>query len=289
MHESDPDPDGPHFAPIPGYGGAEEFLDFIEQKVRPAVQVRFPQATLEREALYGHSYGGLFSLYALLTRPRSFACYIASSPSIWWNERIILEYARRFLEIEMDDGQAEAKNRDLSDATAKAVEDLAELELPNLHRVQADTKNDSADSSMTRPVSDSAEATTSASSSPSRSQLHGQSPPTPAPALLTYLGGWEQSPPRWPEETDEHYAGRQEMAALLRMKDNLVELHSLFHRAEEGKNSQWGKNRKVSSRAHKTYEGEEHTSVMACSLSRGLTLFFEDWPFPEGNGGAVVE
>lgn len=28
----------------------------------------------------------------------------------------------------------------------------------------------------------------------------------------------------------------------------------------------------------KEYEGEEHTSVMACSISRGLTMFFEDWP-----------
>ena len=35
-----------------------------------------------RRTLWGHSFGGLFTLYALLARPGSFARYAAISPSI---------------------------------------------------------------------------------------------------------------------------------------------------------------------------------------------------------------
>ncbi|KAF2220757.1 putative siderophore esterase [Elsinoe ampelina] len=85
---------------LPGYGGADDFLDFIEHTVRAAVRMRFPETAISREALYGHSYGGLFSLFALLSRPRSFDCFMASSPSIWWNHGCIFDEARRFLQSE---------------------------------------------------------------------------------------------------------------------------------------------------------------------------------------------
>ena len=39
----------------------------------------------------GHSYGGLFTLYSLLVHPGSFNNYLAASPSVWWNQRRILE------------------------------------------------------------------------------------------------------------------------------------------------------------------------------------------------------
>lgn len=65
-------------------GGAEAFLDFIEQRLKPAVSERFA-VNSAREALMGHSFGGLFTLYALHQRPESFSDYIAVSPSLWWN------------------------------------------------------------------------------------------------------------------------------------------------------------------------------------------------------------
>lgn len=85
---------------IPGHGGADIFLDFIQSSVRPAVKARFPQVAVSREALYGHSYGGLLALHALFTRPSSFDCYMASSPSIWWNNKFILQEAKAFLGTE---------------------------------------------------------------------------------------------------------------------------------------------------------------------------------------------
>ncbi len=37
----------------------------------------------------GHSYGGLFTLYALFTHADMFDTYVAISPSIWWNSKYI--------------------------------------------------------------------------------------------------------------------------------------------------------------------------------------------------------
>ncbi|KAM0272611.1 hypothetical protein ACHAQH_008621, partial [Verticillium albo-atrum] len=74
-------------------GGANQFLDFIEQRVRPFVHERVKQrrgASVGREALCGHSYGGLLTLHALFKRPALFDCFIATSPSIWWNKKAIL-------------------------------------------------------------------------------------------------------------------------------------------------------------------------------------------------------
>ncbi|CAI7641723.1 unnamed protein product [Penicillium glandicola] len=90
----------PTETPISGHGGADLFLDFIQNSVRPAVKARFPQVLVSREALYGHSYGGLFALHALFTRPNLFDCYMASSPSVWWNGKFILQEAKEFLKKE---------------------------------------------------------------------------------------------------------------------------------------------------------------------------------------------
>ncbi len=71
-------------------GGADAFLDFLEQEVKPLVAQRHP-VDAESQALFGHSFGGLLVLHALFTRPSSFSTFVASSPSIWWQGRQILQ------------------------------------------------------------------------------------------------------------------------------------------------------------------------------------------------------
>lgn len=70
-------------------GGAELFLDFIERELKPLIAARHPVDTT-RQALFGHSFGGLFVLHVLFTRPASFSTYLASSPSIWWDDKRVL-------------------------------------------------------------------------------------------------------------------------------------------------------------------------------------------------------
>lgn len=68
------------------HGGADRFLDFIEQELKPLVESRY-RVDPARQTLFGHSYGGLLAVHALLTRTQSFQSYLASSPSLWWNHR----------------------------------------------------------------------------------------------------------------------------------------------------------------------------------------------------------
>ncbi|WP_235822256.1 alpha/beta hydrolase [Burkholderia ubonensis] len=84
-------------APLPNGQGlaADRFLDFIEHDLQPWLARQWPIDT-GRQTLFGHSYGGLLTLYALLTRPHLFRRYVAASPSIWWSERALLPYADRF-------------------------------------------------------------------------------------------------------------------------------------------------------------------------------------------------
>ncbi|MFC4274126.1 alpha/beta hydrolase [Achromobacter aloeverae] len=76
-------------------GGADVFLDFIETQVRPLARSR---ASIDpgREMLWGHSYGGLFTLHVLYTRPRAFSAYIAGDPSAWWHDGALIQEWRAF-------------------------------------------------------------------------------------------------------------------------------------------------------------------------------------------------
>jgi len=80
----------------PVQGGADRFLAFIQDELKPAIAAEFA-IDPQRETLAGHSYGGLFALHTLFTDADAFDTYVAGSPSIWWNDRYILQEAGAFL------------------------------------------------------------------------------------------------------------------------------------------------------------------------------------------------
>lgn len=80
-----------------GYGGAEHLLAFIADTLKPFVESTvLLNSTIGRQALYGHSFGGLLALYALFSRTSMFDCYVASSPSFFWDDLAILKHEERF-------------------------------------------------------------------------------------------------------------------------------------------------------------------------------------------------
>jgi predicted alpha/beta superfamily hydrolase len=82
--------------PAPGAGsGQERFLDFLLNTLRPEVAKRYA-INARRQALFGHSFGGLFALHVLYTRPEAFNAIIAASPSQWFNNQSILSEERLF-------------------------------------------------------------------------------------------------------------------------------------------------------------------------------------------------
>jgi predicted alpha/beta superfamily hydrolase len=65
-------------------GGQEQLFDFIEHEVKPVIEKRF-KIDKSQQALFGHSFGGLFTLHALFMHPGAYQSYIAASPSLWVN------------------------------------------------------------------------------------------------------------------------------------------------------------------------------------------------------------
>jgi pimeloyl-ACP methyl ester carboxylesterase len=63
--------------------GAEPFLDFIDDALRPWLHnTVFPNVDFTRDALFGHSFGGLLVTYALISRPNMFDTYLSASPAL---------------------------------------------------------------------------------------------------------------------------------------------------------------------------------------------------------------
>ena len=75
-------------------GGADTFLDLLEQQVLPEIARRVPYDP-DRSTLWGHSYGGLLALYTVFTRPALFPRYVAADPSLWWHDGHILSVEQR--------------------------------------------------------------------------------------------------------------------------------------------------------------------------------------------------
>lgn len=66
-------------------GGAQAFLEVIQQKIKPEVERRARVDTAQ-QSLWGHSLGGLFVLSTLYTQPTAFQNYVSASPSLWWSQ-----------------------------------------------------------------------------------------------------------------------------------------------------------------------------------------------------------
>lgn len=69
-------------------GHADEFTRFLSEELGPWLNNKFPQAA-DDITYFGHSLGGLFGTYVLLTQPTLFDRYILSSPSLWWDRELM--------------------------------------------------------------------------------------------------------------------------------------------------------------------------------------------------------
>ncbi|WP_406695280.1 alpha/beta hydrolase-fold protein [Singulisphaera sp. Ch08] len=75
--------------------GNDQFLAFIEDELKPVIEQKH-KIDRGRQTLFGHSFGGLFVLHVLFNKPEAFQTYLASSPSIWWNDASILTEEKAF-------------------------------------------------------------------------------------------------------------------------------------------------------------------------------------------------
>ena len=66
-------------------GGAAEFYDFVKDELFPLVEKKYSTAKSDK-IYFGHSFGGLFGIYALLRDDGIFDEFFIASPSLWWGE-----------------------------------------------------------------------------------------------------------------------------------------------------------------------------------------------------------
>ena len=111
----------PKFWPTGGYGpeiqkvsgGGPKFRAFIEHELIPFIDSNYATAVGDR-TLVGHSYGGLFAAWNLITSPPLFRQSIIVSPSLWYADRWIfgLQHAKKidgrvYLAVGSSEGNSE--------------------------------------------------------------------------------------------------------------------------------------------------------------------------------------
>ena len=79
---ADPDDFAELFGAVPG--GADDFRAFLRDEAIPWVDARY--RTSGRDAVLGESLAGLFIVETFLREPDLFDDYVASSPSMWWED-----------------------------------------------------------------------------------------------------------------------------------------------------------------------------------------------------------
>lgn len=84
-----------------GTGGAPAFLQFLARDLKPAINARY-RTVADDATLAGHSLGGLFALYALFKQPDLFQRYLIGSPSIWYDNRTILNNLATYADTHTD-------------------------------------------------------------------------------------------------------------------------------------------------------------------------------------------
>lgn len=77
-------------------GGGDQFLQFIKDELMPYIEANY--RTQSFRILAGHSFGGIASIYCMLTHPDMFNAYISVSPSFWWDREYVIKLADKKLE-----------------------------------------------------------------------------------------------------------------------------------------------------------------------------------------------
>jgi len=76
-------------------GGAQSMLSFLKSQVIPLIESRY-RSDSSRRVLVGHSFGGLFALYALFMDHRLFKGYVAANPSLWYSDGEVFRYEAEY-------------------------------------------------------------------------------------------------------------------------------------------------------------------------------------------------
>jgi predicted alpha/beta superfamily hydrolase len=75
-------------------GGAPAFLTFVTDEMMPFLVTHY-RISAESRTFVGNSFGGLFGAYVLSDAADLFSSYILISPSMWYDDRLLIKMARK--------------------------------------------------------------------------------------------------------------------------------------------------------------------------------------------------
>jgi len=80
-----------------GGGGSEKFMLFIKNELVPRIENDYGADTSRKSRIIlGHSFGGLCATYAFTNHNRVFGNYILLSPSLWYDNEIMLTFEEEY-------------------------------------------------------------------------------------------------------------------------------------------------------------------------------------------------
>lgn len=74
---------------FPTTGGSEDFINFIEKELQPYIESAYK--VVDEKTIIGQSLGGLLATEILAKKPDMFDKYIIVSPSLWWDDKSLLD------------------------------------------------------------------------------------------------------------------------------------------------------------------------------------------------------
>jgi len=140
-------------------GGANLFLNFLENHVIKFVEKKYPNLN-KRRGLLGHSFGGLFGFYTLQNRPELSQDLLLISASLSWNSFELvkkenfskLKESKRIIKLYHSYGQQEIKGTRTSNNEISKI--VSEFELENLHYKFSPVQNTNHHSVLSRAIYD---------------------------------------------------------------------------------------------------------------------------------------
>jgi predicted alpha/beta superfamily hydrolase len=92
---------GPGFEDAAMMGGADRFIAFVHDELKPWVRERFG-VDPDDSMFFGDSLGGLFATHVLLSEPATFRRYGIGSPSLWWDAGSLFTAEERYAQAHDD-------------------------------------------------------------------------------------------------------------------------------------------------------------------------------------------
>ncbi|MCK9225183.1 MAG: alpha/beta hydrolase-fold protein [Candidatus Muirbacterium halophilum] len=108
-------------------GNAEKYSNFIINILKPYIDKKLRTlVNKENTFIGGSSLGGLVSLWIGYENPNVFSKILAVSPSVWWNEKFIINFIKEKKDIKvwLDMGTLEGRTKEHNKKILKNVKEL---------------------------------------------------------------------------------------------------------------------------------------------------------------------